>query len=124
MVGGGDVKLLAAIGAWVGLSFSLFWVWMGSVLVLLLWTLARVLRQAFSPRGLRRTVEALKNPAGRPGDKKPPRVRVTYSVPIAVATILVLLWMHRVELLLVPPKPQPDRPQGAIAHVRPTPELV
>lgn len=121
--GGGDVKLFGAIGAWVGISGFLF-IWLGSVLVLFLWMAARILGGGMSPRQIKKTMakidadrkarDAGKEPVVRPG-----KLRVTYSLPIAIATACVLMWVYRYELQLAPPKPQPNQPQGAIAHVRP-----
>lgn len=121
--GGGDAKLFGAIGAWIG--FSLFpMLWIASVAFLLVWTLARVLSGGLSPKQVQKTLTTLKQPhadhnAGRPPTLTPGKLRVTYSLPIAVATAVVLLWVFRVELQLAPPKPQ----QGASAHDRLSPPV-
>ncbi|MCS6865234.1 MAG: A24 family peptidase [Gemmataceae bacterium] len=102
LCGGGDVKLLAAVGGWIGLSVHLLFVWLMSIVALFLWTLLRILTRGFSPKTLKKTVHSLSQQSGANANPRNP-VRVTYSLPIAVATILVLLWVHRYELLLVAP---------------------
>ncbi len=105
LCGGGDVKLLAAVGGWIGLSVNLLWVWLMSIVTLFIWTILRILTRGLSPKSLKKTVGSLSQQTdGRASPHN--SVRVTYSVPIAVAVILVLLWVHRFELLLaLPPQP-------------------
>lgn len=107
LCGGGDVKLLAAVGAWAGLDLNLLRIWLASFVVLVFWFAARVVGQAFSPRQLKKTMAALKDAEKARGAKTSAggKLRVTYSLPIAVATAVVLLWVFRFELLLVPPPP-------------------
>ena len=106
LCGGGDVKLMAAIAVWLGCDLNLLRVWLASVVVLIAWTLARVLSRGLTPKTLNKTLDAMKRKPGEsaaPPGKRPP-LRVTYSLPIAVATIVVLLWVYRFELLLAVPK--------------------
>lgn len=119
LCGGGDVKLLAAVGAWTGLHKSLLAIWFVSVIVLFIWFGARILSGGLRPRAVTKTLNQVKkqNRPGAPEAAVPTKLRVTYSLPIAVATALVLFWMFRFELQIAEPKPQP---QG-IAHVRPQP---
>jgi prepilin peptidase CpaA len=121
MVGGGDVKLMAAVAAWLGLTKILFLVWLGSILALFVWAGGRVLLSGgLTPRKLKRTMEEARKPkavAGPPGKNTP--FRMTYSLPIAVAAAVVLLWMFRFELQWVPPRPQPEQHQGKLAHASP-----
>jgi len=101
LCGGGDVKLLSAIAIWLGLSPNLLFVWLASLVVLFVWTVLRIFSRGMSPRRIKKTVDSLKKQdrsAPAPNPKNP--VRVTYSLPIAVATITVLLWVYRYELLL------------------------
>lgn len=127
MCGGGDVKLLGAVGGWVGIAYFPL-VWVGSVFVLFLWLLARVLTSGVSPKKINRTLSEIKKATTVPTGGKAPQaprggaVRVTYSLPIAVATAVVLMWFFRFELQLVQPKPQPA-PQGASAHAPPPQSL-
>lgn len=125
MCGGGDVKLLTAVAAWVGLSKVMFLIWLGSVVVLFFWIGARVLTGGMSPRKLKRTMEEVRGeePTGS-GPKKekiirPGPLRVTYSVPIAVSALIALPWLFRYELQLVPPKPQPAQQSKVVTHDSP-----
>lgn len=104
--GGGDVKLFAALGAWVGPLLPL-WVLTGTVFVVAFITIARML-VSFPASGFRTVFR--KGTAG-PGAKtaqskgqKPKKRLITFSMPVAVVTSLVLLWVFRVDLHLAPPK--------------------
>jgi Flp pilus assembly protein protease CpaA len=133
MCGGGDVKLVASVSAWVGIDgFPLVWIVSG--LVLIGWMAARAFSGGLSPKQMQRKMaryrqahaeKAAARVEGRPeASPKRGKMRVTYSVPIAVATAVVLLVYHKVELGLVQPKPQPDQQQnGAAAHARRLPPL-
>lgn len=124
--GGGDVKLFGAVAAWVGYAYFPL-VWLASVVVLFVWTLAKLFAGGLTPKKIQKSMAALKQPAAdreanRPAAGKPGgKLRVTYSLPIAVATAVVLMWVFRVELQLAQPKPQPAQPPGASAHDRPAP---
>lgn len=134
MCGGGDVKLVAAVTTWVGL-FHFPLLWLVSGVVLLGWLILRLFAGGISPKQVQKKLASRRKDhaadqaaraAGKPlAPAKPGKVRVTYSLPVAVATIVVLLWVHRVELGLAQPKPQPqpDQQSGALAHARPTPRL-
>jgi prepilin peptidase CpaA len=119
LCGGGDVKLLAAIGAWTGFALTLLQIWLASVVVLFVWFVARILAQAFSPRRLNKSLGQIKAAEKTSGGRALQKLRVTYSFPLAVATAIVLLWVFRFELQLMALKPQPQ-PAGA-AHARPVP---
>lgn len=96
--GGGDVKLYAAVGAWIGPLLSIY-VLIVTIPVILVILLARsfialpggltAMRKLAKPQG--------KAPAGR-------RL-LAFSLPVTLATLLVLLWVFRVDLKLVPPAP-------------------
>lgn len=77
--GGGDVKLMAALGAWLGPKLILITFLLSAVLVLLAAVATWVVRGAGTL-------------AARPDEprKKRPRQRVPYAVPLALATWLVL----------------------------------
>lgn len=124
--GGGDVKLLAAVGGWVG-----FWyfplVWLVSVLVLFVWMFARFFSGGLTPRKVQKSLAELRGDAKTGKGMKPVKpgtTRATYSVPVAVATAVVLLYLFRVPLQLVPEKPrQPEQQQGVLSYARPLPNL-
>jgi prepilin peptidase CpaA len=128
--GGGDVKLIAAIGAWVGIPY-LPLVWLGTVVASVFWMGGRILLSIASsgdPEQTHRTPQNLQGVRRESvtisGRKGPARFqRVTYSVPLVVSLACVLLGMFRYELQ-IETKPQPVPPQNATAHVRPTPATV
>lgn len=102
--GGGDVKLFAAIGVWLGPKFALY-VWLVTIpLVILiafyLWV-RRVLSGEKRPTALRQEKRK-----GKPAAEnwQPKSRLVAYSIPVAVATALVLLWVFRFELGMAPPR--------------------
>ncbi|MGF1582526.1 MAG: prepilin peptidase [Gemmataceae bacterium] len=111
--GGGDVKLCAAIGAWVGVYYSL-WVLLGSVTVVILLSIIalvigtlrgkpRKILKSLSGDGMRQSLQNQKENA-----KVEPASRLmTFSLPLCVATSLVLLWFFRFDLQLVAPPPPP-----------------
>ena len=91
--GGGDVKLFAAIGAWIGPAWAL-WVLMGSTVVLIVqsvgWMMATALIRG--PAAATRHTKAASTPATQRG--------MTYSLPLAVALALMMLWFWRFDLRL------------------------
>jgi prepilin peptidase CpaA len=110
--GGGDVKLFAALGSWVGPVYTVF-VLAGSLVVLFLEILVKLVTVGFSFKAIRK--EQAKRQKGE--KVKPGQFRVTYSLPVAVATVLVLLWFFRVELGLAQPG-SPQNTNKVQAHVR------
>lgn len=110
-MGGGDVKLFAALGGWVGFLHLVF-LWVMSVAALLVWTIGKVLTGGLRASKVRANIKQLQNAkkvareaATKPGGTK--KMRMTYALPVAVAALILSLWSHRVELLLAPPKPVP-----------------
>jgi prepilin peptidase CpaA len=96
--GGGDVKLFAALGAWVGpyLAISVLAVTLVVVMALMF---ARMLLHLVGRQGLR-IPKAAALQAGRKNHQ--PRRRVLgFSLPLAIATALVLFWIFRVDLQFV-----------------------
>jgi len=128
LCGGGDVKLVAAIAAWTGFWYCTI-ILFASVMTLLVWMIGQLVVGGLSAKRLRKTMNRLAKPkrdpkTGGPLVPKGGKMRTTFSLPVAVATAAVLLFIFRVELQLVPPKPQqpqPEQPQGAAAHVRSSP---
>jgi prepilin peptidase CpaA len=108
--GGGDVKLFAALGAWVGPDLAVF-VLAGTVVVVLVLTLAR-LAWGFSRSLLRGQLPlpVATRPAPPPGGKRPRKRLLTYSLPVALSTAFVLLWVLRVDLHLAAPRPLTTNP--------------
>jgi prepilin peptidase CpaA len=95
---GGDVKLVAALGAWVG-PIMVGLIVLGSIPVLLLLGTALLIRKIFR-RGVQKTVfnvagkvhvENIKH--GRKGPKRRAEVLLAYSLPVAVSTALLLAWL-------------------------------
>jgi prepilin peptidase CpaA len=79
--GAGDLKLMAALGAWLGPKPIVAVFLLSSLVVLVISAvklLARVARQLAAP----------------PGERRPhQRIGVTYALPVACGTWLVLAWM-------------------------------
>lgn len=113
--GGGDVKLLAAIGAWVGWQNFLI-IWIVSIPVLVLWVIGRIIVGGLAVSRIRGRVSSMQKQSKTPTPGKRGRsLRITYSAPIAIATTIVILWLFRVELQLTTPKVMRASSQGA-AH--------
>ncbi len=119
--GGGDVKLMAAVGAWLGIGGFLF-VWLASAGVLLVWALGRVFSRGLSPQRIKSTMAKLDADRkalaeGRPIDSCRKR-RMTYSLPLLIAMTAVLLYVYRFELEIVrrPVQPVASPESGKVAH--------
>jgi Flp pilus assembly protein protease CpaA len=119
--GGGDVKLMTAIGAWLGLSGFLF-VWLATAIVLLVWVFFRVMASGLSPRRIKATMARLDADRRAMNEGKTVQaarpMRMTYSLPLLISLVAVLLYVYRWELQIAgtrevsPPTPQ----TGWIAH--------
>jgi Flp pilus assembly protein protease CpaA len=97
--GGGDVKLFAALGAWLGPMTTLF-VLAGTLVLVCITVVFRPLTnwlfglKAPSPNWFNPTKLSV-------GTVKKPKQRLlTYSLPVALSTALVLLWIGRFDLNL------------------------
>jgi Flp pilus assembly protein protease CpaA len=111
LAGGGDVKLMAALGAWFGVS-GFIYLWVTSIFTLLLWTGFVIL---YAKATGKKNFGGPKTAPVKKGGKPVPQRRglqVTYAVPVAAATLLASLWMYRVDLQLMPPKPAPADQTG------------
>jgi len=90
--GMGDVKLLAALGAWLGPFWVLVAFALGAVMAA-----AMALAIMFSG-GMRRTLERIKRqtapakPLDGLGRRRPPRI-LPFAVPVAMGTWVVLAWL-------------------------------
>jgi prepilin peptidase CpaA len=109
LCGGGDVKLFAALGSWVGPVFVIL-VMLVSALVLMVLLAGRLLLFGLPPQAVRPRRQPGPRQARQPAAAAKPRekTRVTYSLPVAVGTALVLLWFCRKDLHLADPNHQPD----------------
>lgn len=88
--GGGDVKLFAALGACVGGYLAIF-VLIVSLPIIFLLTIVQI-ATAVARGNLR---------VGRTSSAANGKRRLSFSLPVAIAAALVLLWVSRVELNLV-----------------------
>ncbi len=82
-LGGGDLKLLAAVAVWVGPA---------SLIALLLFTGAAGLPVALATYAFRRVRRRRLARAGRDGDQALPRATVPMAVAIALGTVATLSW--------------------------------
>lgn len=118
--GGGDVKLFAALGAWLGISSVVLALIVTIVLVVLIsgtrfvWSVITRGRTG-TQRQFSASYEVKKGPNAKPAGVPKARL-VSYSLPLAVAAVLVVLWVYRVDLRLAPPKQ--DNQQRAEVHAR------
>ncbi|MCS7270380.1 MAG: prepilin peptidase [Gemmataceae bacterium] len=105
--GGGDVKLMTAIGGWLGLGGFLF-VWLATALVLLVWVFFRVLSSGLSPQRIKTTMARLDadRKAYNQGREIQPnrKLRMTYSLPLLISLVAVLLYVYRFELRIAAPR--------------------
>jgi len=98
--GGGDVKLFAALGAWVGPLLTVF-VLVSTLVLVVLFGTARLIGTVLF-RGMR---SAQRDYSAKAAGGPTPRRRLTaYSLPVALSTTCVLLWVFRTELRLAPPR--------------------
>ncbi len=116
--GGGDVKLFAALGACVGWLLTL-WLLLGTMTFVVVLGMGKMaykilrggMKQAMQDYSIKKNPKSTrKNPLATPK-----RRLLTYSLPVALSTALLLLWAFRVELGLMPPRP--PRSQSSIAQV-------
>ncbi|MFO0928837.1 MAG: A24 family peptidase [Gemmataceae bacterium] len=102
--GGGDVKLVAALGAWIGpklvfaaVAVSLFFLWL-VFFVVVAGRLLRGKRAAGAMPSVARPVSRFRDPS---------RVVIRYSLVATLATVLVVVWAFRVDLGLRAERPHP-----------------
>ena len=97
LCGGGDVKLYAAVGAWLGWRYVAY-VWMLSIAMLWVWAIAYIVIRRLR---FRRGVASMNAGTGKHGK---PGFHPTYSLPIFLASIAVCLTYFAVELGLKVPR--------------------
>lgn len=85
--GGGDVKLMAALGAWIGPLWAVY-ILIGSWFVVVFMTFVLWSGQRVA--------------AGKIYQKSR---KIAYSFPVALSTMVVLLWVFRAELFMHGPPP-------------------
>jgi prepilin peptidase CpaA len=123
--GGGDVKLFAAVGAWVGPYLVLF-VLIGTLVFVILFSVLRLIGNVIA-HGFRATLRNYSQQRGAPQgkrarkhggeDARQTRQRLmAYSLPVAVSTVCVLLWFFRSELGLAPHQ-APTGNQALASHL-------
>lgn len=92
--GGGDVKLFAAVGAWVG-PLVVVYLLIGTLACVVLMTFARVAGRLVTGRGLPKPRSSGASMRGSAKNRL-----LTYSLPLALSAAVVLFWVFRVELHL------------------------
>ena len=99
--GGGDVKLFTALGTWIG-PLLVLKVFMGTLVVVGFIVMLRMAYFLFSGKGF----QAMRNKVARKDKaaKKRKRGDLGFSLPLAIAAFVVLLWSYRVDLQLSKPK--------------------
>jgi Flp pilus assembly protein protease CpaA len=98
--GGGDVKLFTALSCWVGPVLILY-VFAVTVVVVAMVVFFRLAYYVFSGRGF----QVMRNRSrftegGRKPVKKPKGGDLGFSLPVAIACVVVLLWVFRGDLQL------------------------
>lgn len=116
MAGGGDMKLIAALGVWVG-PWWLLGLLLVSLFVLVLLTTLSLARRLLR-RGPKKAFFGSRGPGVNPTKKMPAGTRrrdqlVNASLPVAIATALTLPWLCRAELRLPLPTPAPGTQASA-----------
>ncbi len=116
--GGGDVKLFAALGAWVGpaLALCVLAVSVGVVLVLVFGRLAVSLVAGDWTKVQGKLLRGQARPRGGRGQPQPKSRLLGFSLPLAVAATVVLLWAFRVDLHFVPAAGGARAPGASHAH--------
>lgn len=113
--GGGDVKLFAGLGAWTG-PIHIIFVLTASTFVATILVIGKMLTGQSSPSQMRKNIEkAKRHQAGMA--VKIPRNRLTYSLPVALATLVVMLWVYRYELSIAP-SASPGIPAAKVMNLR------
>jgi Flp pilus assembly protein protease CpaA len=104
--GGGDVKLCAGIGAWIGAAYVVFLL-LVSVVALIIWIVSRILFGDMSASASKRSGKASAKISKHAGPM--PKRRMTFSVPAAVSAAVVMLWAFRYDLHLDTPPTGPEK---------------
>lgn len=121
LCGGGDVKLFAAVATWLGAEYS-FYLWVASIFAVVLFAWGRLMFHTLfaGASSARKSFSAKANPDGQASSSTPGKSRrrlVPFSLPLAIAAAVLLLWFFRAELRLVE-RPAPADP-NAMASIHP-----
>lgn len=113
---GGDLKLFAALGAWVGPLLAVYLL-AGTIFFVIVLAFGRLIYGALFG-GFRRTVKSYTlaqapKGMGAAGEMKTRRRLMAYSPAVALSAAVILLWVFRVPLHLAEPKPTPPAGQSA-----------
>jgi prepilin peptidase CpaA len=117
---GGDVKLVAALGAWVG-PINVGLIVLGTIPILLILGTALIIRKIFR-RGLQKTAFNVKGKAladdnlkKARGPKRRAEVLLAYSLPVAVSAGLLLAYVviHDQRNPIVPANPETNNQQAS-----------
>ena len=113
--GGGDVKMFAALGAWLGpvLAVSVLAVTIVIVCVIVFFRVAAAMFGGNWKLLHQRPGQTQRRPRPGQAGRQPRRRALGFSLPLAIATAVVLPYIFRVELHVVKP-PEPVR----TAHAR------
>jgi Flp pilus assembly protein protease CpaA len=105
--GGGDLKLFAALAAWLGPELSIM-VLIGTLVLVFVLSFARIVVRT-STHGVFAAVRSANAIKHGPGNRPIPKSRlISYSLPVAIATALVVFWVLRVDLRLAAPQENPN----------------
>jgi prepilin peptidase CpaA len=114
--GGGDVKLMAAVGSWLGAWNALMLVPL-TVVTLLIWAFLKIASGGWK-KTIRQSQDSrkaiAKNKTGMANEL--PRGRLTFSMPALVAVMILVLWIYRVELGLEHRVDQPEMTHVSASH--------
>lgn len=117
VAGGGDVKLFAALGAWVGPTYF-FLIFLLTGVFVFLGAVVRLVGK-FTRRGAQRTFFDVGKGGnnvkkGRAGGATPKlrENQMTYSLAVALSTALLVPWFFAVDLKLVAPRSNADNVQA------------
>lgn len=102
--GGGDVKLFAALGAWIG-PWLVFAAMAVSLLFLWVYVLGVMFVRLLRGQKARVPLPKMDAPVSRFHD--PSRLIIRYSLVASLATLLVVVWAFRVDLGLLPARVRP-----------------
>lgn len=100
--GGGDVKIAAAVGAWLG-PVLVLWVFVATIFTVAVVAFCILLGRLLSGKGMRIPSATAAVAAKKKAAHVQPKQRaLAFSLPLALACLLVLPWLFRFDLQLAP----------------------